>query len=231
MEQQMQDSFEFSRYGKFTASEISKLLKSGRGKDELFGDTAKTYINEKIAECLTGESKPSIKSVATDWGLENERDAVLFFEMITGKSVHHYGVGEYKFFTYKNIGGCSPDGIIESENANIQVKCPFLVANMIPYLLIKGDRQQWLKKNEPDYYAQCQFEMMCCGTNKCYFVVYAGAERMIEHFHRMVVIELLPDEELQKELDMRITAAAKILYEAIQELRTPDIIYSLNQQS
>lgn len=242
--EQTSDNFQESRFGKFTASEVHRLMASGsrpmtdaeleaRPKGErkttvktMFGDGAITYINEKIAECLTGESKPSVGSVATQWGLDNEVDAVMYFEMITGKKVQHFGVNDYKFFPYLTTGGCSPDGIIQAENANVQVKCPYLAANIIPYLLIKGDRQDWLKTNEYEYYVQCQFEMMCCNTEKCYFVVFAGSDRMIEHYHRMVVIELLPDVELQQEIAERVKAASEILFTSIVQLQTPDPIFS-----
>lgn len=243
---QIPDTFGMSRHGLFTASEIAKLLKGGsrpmtedelrtekdkKGKrkkiDTLFGDTAMSYIYDKIAEFVTGESKHAFKSEATDWGLNEETDAIKYFELITGKKVRHFGMAEYKFYPYKTIGGCSPDGMLVDENSCIQVKCPFLSSNHIVYLLAKGDNQQWLKKNKPDYYAQCQFEMMCTEVDKCYFVSYD--RRAIEHYHRMAVIELLPDIELQNELAERVLQAAVILHEAIEELQTPDPIYKMNK--
>lgn len=223
---QTNDNFIDSRFGKFTASEIYRLLVSGKKKEDLFGEGAITYINEKIAEVVTGETKGSAKTVATEWGgIEHETDAMKWFTLITGKAVHHYGANEYKFYPYKTIGGCSPDGKCLDENAIIQAKCPFVSANHIEYLLIKGgqkERQEWLKKNQKQYYAQCQFEIMCVTFDnglpceKCYFITYDP--RAIEPAHRMVIIELTPDEEMQNDIAERIVCAATMVSDAIDQL-------------
>lgn len=219
---EQQDNFKDSRFGLFTASEIHRLLKGSKKKDELFGDGAMTYINEKIAECITGESKPSMRSVATDWGLDNETDAMKWFEGTTGNKIIHHGVANYKFYPYKHCGGCSPDGVVMDLNriaAIIQAKCPYLSANHINYLRVTGDkeaRQQWLKANEPEYYAQCQFEMMCVGVNTCYFITYDP--RTIEAYHRMAVFELSADLELQADINKRLDAATDILTDSLRLL-------------
>jgi len=55
--------------------------------------------------------------------------------------------------------------------------------------------------------------------------VYGDADRMIEHYHRMVVIELLPDIEMQEDINHRISAASFILRECIETLSIPNEIY------
>lgn len=222
-----------ARFGLFTASEIHRLLASGTrpmikeeleeekakgGKrktvDVLFGDGAMTYIYEKVAQCITGESKPQIRSAATDWGLENEADAVLWFEHITGLKGQHFGAKEYKFFNYNSKSGCSPDWLLEGV-AGLQVKCPYVSANHIPYLL-SDKSAKWLKSYAPDYYTQTQFEMMCLKVPKMYFATYDP--RTLEAGHRMVLFVLEKDEELHKELDMRITEASKIVSQILNNL-------------
>ena len=64
------------RFGKFTASEIWKLLVGGKAKNDIFGETAKTYIKEKAVEILTQRRKESFSSRATDWGNEWEYKAI-----------------------------------------------------------------------------------------------------------------------------------------------------------
>ncbi len=145
------NNFMEKRFGKFTASEVHRLMTKSKS-GAMFGDGAMTYIYEKVSECLTGESKPSVSTAATQWGLDNEADAVKFFELVTKKKVQHYGCNEYTFWNYKDTGGCSPDGLLLTEDATLQAKCPFLVSNFIPYLLIEGNRQEWLKKNEKEYF-------------------------------------------------------------------------------
>ena len=43
-----------ARLAKVTSSELHKLFKNGRSKTEYFGETAKSYIQEKVAEIMTG---------------------------------------------------------------------------------------------------------------------------------------------------------------------------------
>lgn len=220
----MQSSFSESRVGMFTASEIYKLLKRGKNKNEYFGDVARGYINEKIAEIITGEPKVNLKSAATEWGLEKETDAVKWFEEITEKKVVHFGMNEYMFFPYNAVSGCSPDGLVQGESANIQVKCPFNSASHIKYLLHGDNAQEWLKKESEEYYAQCQFEMMCCKTRKCYFVSYD--DRAINPEHRMAIIELLPDKEIIDALNERIERASEIVRLSLEELEEKQVKYS-----
>lgn len=217
------DNFLESRLGRFTASEIWKLLKTGKAKDEMFGEMAKTYIDEKIAEAITGQKKAQIGSAATSWGLDKEKDAILWFEHITGKKVKQFGAEEYKFFPYDNNSGCSPDGLLLNENANIQVKCPFNSGNHIQYLLVNDeDASLWLKKNQFEYYAQCQFEMMCCKTEMCYFVSYD--DRVVEPQHRMKIIKLSPDLEMQSDIDLRIKHASDLVRNALDKLYNIQLI-------
>ena len=216
----MESSFSVSRLGQFTASPIYDLLGYGKNK-EPFTQTGYTYINEKIAECITGESKPSVRSISTDWGNEHEKDAVMWFERITGKKVQHFGVENYKYIPYNDYSGCSPDGLVIGEQATIQVKCPYLASNYVPYLI--GERTgEWLKKHEPKYYAQCQFEMMCAKVELCYFTPYHPL--IVDERHRMVIIELRKDAEMWELIDTKITLAAGIVREALAKLSTFDTI-------
>ena len=47
-------AWERARLGKFTASEMHKLMKKGRAKDQYFGEGALTYIKSKVAEIIIG---------------------------------------------------------------------------------------------------------------------------------------------------------------------------------
>lgn len=221
---QQPDKFEDSRFGRFTASEISRLLVSAKD-GSMFGDDAKTYIDEKIAECITGEGKKSPSTKETEWGIEHEPDAIKWFTLITGIEVEHYGVSNYKFFPYGNWGGCSPDGITKGEKRrNVQVKCPYVSANHVKHLLVKGtkeERQQWLKKTQKKYYTQCQKEMMSCGTDGCYYITYDP--RTIEPQHRMAIFELSIDEEMRADIDTRLEAASIIVADSLKHLETLSI--------
>jgi putative phage-type endonuclease len=58
--------------------------------------------------------------------------------------------------------GCTPDGYIDSENAVIEIKCPFN---------LKDDENPQFKaiEDQPHYYAQVQIEMYCTGRDVCHF--------------------------------------------------------------
>lgn len=219
------DNFSEARLGMFTASEMHKLMTSSRDKKKMFGDTAMSYIYDKITETLNLEPAPQINKWELQWGIDNEAAALEWFTKITGKELEIYGATNYKFFDYNQYSGCSPDAIVKGESANVQVKCPANSSNHTKYLFAPQEpteRQQWLKSNYYDYYVQCQFEMMCCKTDKCYFIVYDP--RRDEGKYMMAVFELSKDVELCDEIDIRLTEAQRIKKELLAQLQQiPDI--------
>lgn len=159
------------RLGKFTASEIWKLMEKGRGKDEYFGKGAKTYIRQKAAEILTQEpiNGGRLNIAALEWGSAHEHEAVKRFEKETGLTVEYYGGASPKFFDYTPFSGGSPDGLITGE-AIIEIKCPFNSAEHIEHLLINTSED--LKDYYPEAYWQILFNMICTETSKGYFISY-----------------------------------------------------------
>lgn len=222
-----------SKLGKIGASSIHKILKGGtrpmneaelaaekeaKGKrktvDIIFGEGALTYINEKIAEILTGQSKEEAGSKATEWGIMHEYDAVEFYADQTGEDVTYYGGDNPKVFSFNAFSGASPDGM--GKDYNLECKCPYVSSNHIGYLMAarnKETAQAWLKSEHNDYYAQCQFAMMSCKTQKAVFISYDP--RMIAKENRLAIIELKPDLELQADIKHRLNEAGKIIREAL----------------
>ena len=64
-----------TRKGKFTASEIHKLM-GGSRSGGLLSQTAETYVYEKCAELLTGEIKNTY-APALDWGKEYKDGTII----------------------------------------------------------------------------------------------------------------------------------------------------------
>ena len=153
-----------ARAGKFTGSEIHKLMKSGRTKDKVFGDTAITYIMDKIAEVMTNGLSIKYKhfdSRATDWGNEQEPNAVKCYEDFTGMKVFQTGFAQYSDFF-----GASPDGLV-GDDGLIEAKCPYNTINHVKHLLCQTP------KDLPDeYYWQIQAEMLATGRKWCDFVSF-----------------------------------------------------------
>jgi putative phage-type endonuclease len=153
------------RVGKFTASEIHRLMSEPKKKTETLSEAAKTYVLEKVAERLTGVPCKSVDNLATQWGHENEPLAREAFELITGKKVETVG-----FFPLGEDTGGSPDGTVDSGFSIIEIKCPFNSANHIDHMLIDCD--EMFKADFKEYYWQMQMNMLCTGADKGYFISF-----------------------------------------------------------
>jgi len=103
------------RLGKFTGSEISALMTSGRTKGSTFGDTAKAYIFKKFYERLTGIPHQSVvETFAMRRGTELEPFAIKRLAEEIGE------ISEVGFLS-KGCIGASPDGI--QDERVIEIKC------------------------------------------------------------------------------------------------------------
>ena len=118
MEQKSAEWFK-ARLGKITGSGVAALLTKSRKKDELFGETAKTYITEKVVELLTGQSKDVFENTAMRWGNDHEDEARSLYAFI-----HSADVKEVGFVYLDKYTGCSPDGLVGSDGL-IEIKCPY----------------------------------------------------------------------------------------------------------
>jgi len=196
-----------ARLGRFTSSEIHKLFASGRKKDELFGKGALTYIKTKIAEILTGETK-NPTSMSMDWGLSNEKDAILRYEKETGVKTRTSG-----FYTYNSIYGGSPDAEVNDDGI-LEVKCPFASENHIAISLCNSVEE--LRDFEEAYYTQPQGNMFVTGTQWCDFISYDP--RCKNEKFQIKIIRIYRDEAFMKELEYRLEEASVIMNEYLQNL-------------
>lgn len=148
------------RVGKFTSSVIYKLLTSSRKKDEVFGDTSKSYIYEKAAERLSGVSCDNFDgNDATRWGEEHEDEAAKEFERVTGLKT-----ALASFISSTPYSGGSIDRWVgKDKKAIAEIKCPYNSANFMK--VVDG-------YVDPKYYAQMQHNMLVTKTDKCYYINY-----------------------------------------------------------
>lgn len=224
------EQWEQIRAGRFTSSEIHKIMecgfrqmteselkarpKTGKGsKTTRVPDPTKmsqkglTYINQKVAEVLTGRPKPSSYAYPLVYGKETEPEAVHYFENLTGLITEESG-----FVPWGDHAGGSPDRLI-GENEGLEVKCPFYSENQIEYLLLT-DRHD-LKANYPEYYWQVVSLMLFCDRKRWHFCTFDP--RMIEDKHKLthMVIEWHEVEEdidlLVKSLEGAITEKLKMI--------------------
>ena len=155
------------RKGKFTGSEIWKLMTDSRSKTEQFSETAKTYILEKIAEQNANELyAKQLNTPAIQWGNEYEPLARKWYSKLTNKKVSEIGYVDLEPF--KDHAGGSPDGLIEYQGL-IEIKCPFNSANHIKHILVNA---QDFKSELKEYYWQMQFYLSAMHLEWCDFISF-----------------------------------------------------------
>ena len=104
-----------SRLGKVSASSVSKLI-GAQGKPST---QAQGYINQLIAETITGELPEQYTNSAMERGNELEPDARRLYEFLTDSEVVEVG-----FCLHDTIAaGFSPDGLV-GDDGGLEIKCP-----------------------------------------------------------------------------------------------------------
>lgn len=135
--QQITDTREWHRrrLGKITASQVHKLMTSGRKKDELWGLTSKREIYRLAYErMLTPEGQDryidellSKDFKQTRWGKDNEPFARDLYVVRMGTLVTVPQSAKHPRLEY--FTG-SPDGLV-GEDGIIEIKCPWAGENML----------------------------------------------------------------------------------------------------
>lgn len=202
--------------GKFSGSEISDLLVEGKKKDEYFGVAGHSYIRKKLAEILTGIVVEINGVPAMEYGNSLELDGCTAFEKHVGLKVSYMGKVNPKFFQWSDYSGSSPDGLIEAENAIIEIKCPYNSAEHVRHLFL--DSADDLKIERKDYYAQLMMNLLCTGKKKAYFVSYDP--RISIASLRLKILIVYRDEPFIENLKERISEAEKylkVLYASLNE--------------
>jgi len=128
-----------ARLGKPSASMFSKLI-TQTGKPSASADG---YINELIAERITGQSEPFHVTEWMERGTALEPEAREAYEFISANDVIETGFILDASFEF----GCSPDGLI-GDQGGLEIKCP-APKTMVSYL---RDSQVGVKK----YWQQIQ---------------------------------------------------------------------------
>lgn len=189
------------RLGRFTASEIHKLM-GARG----LGKTGETYIYEKVAEFATGEEAHTPFSAAIAWGIEHELEAKLYYEAATGHKIYACNT------LFNGHMSATPDGIVKNEgvlDCGFEIKCPYNKSNHLKNLQIKNVDD--LAKFRSEYYWQIVAGMWVFELKKWKFCSY---DPRFKEEKRMIVINVhLNDKNL--ELLKERVAMAKNIYDDI----------------
>ena len=196
MEAQRTDGWHDARKGMITASRFGDVLAKGKGTD--FGKTAMSYAYEILAVEITGEEK-GFTNTAMEWGIENEPDARLAYQMKTFDFVQEVG-----FIKYDDMVGGSPDGLI-GEDGGIEIKCPYNSTNHIAVMISK--------ETPTEYVPQVQGSMLITGRKWWDFVSY---DPRFPKDKRLIIIKNKRDEEYIKILKERLEKF-KIFLEEIRQ--------------
>ena len=209
------------RIGSFTGSKIGDLMKSGRKKEQIFGDTAMSYIFKVAAERMLNPGfvnddelfgqyieQQQVYSKAIIWGQEQEDNA----KDLLMKKNPQWELADVSSCKHDNIPhfAASPDAIIYDRKKLMiaEIKCPS-VHTFVRYLVEIKDAES-LKKVQPDYFYQMQAEMACTNAESGIFVAYCPW--LVKPIH---IVPIERDEEAIKAIEERVAKANEIVEQII----------------
>ena len=174
------------RCGCITGSKVADIMKSGRKKDEVFSDTAKSYLFQVAGERMFNPTflnddgifqdyldLTSVSTKAMQFGSDQEDAAKSLFMQMNFPEGEITELSSCKHDTIPYFAA-SPDGAIYGRDGGdikiIEVKCPNINTYMKYRTLIHDAAS--LKETEPKYYWQMMAEMSCTGAKGGIFIVY-----------------------------------------------------------
>lgn len=208
------DQWYLERWGKFTSSEIYKLLGNDK-KGNPFGDTAINYIEQKAVERTTHlAERPELEEVKSLlWGKVYEYPAyAAYVDTTKNYTMKYLGTETPLFLEYEPLAndcGGSPDVInITASNSidvGAEIKCS---KNPIHHFRRLVWKDQWdILQHYPLVYAQMQHLLMITGAIEWHFISYD--DRQLLKKNKIKIIEVKPDKKFQDNLDLRIRMAIK----------------------
>lgn len=197
--EQRSEEWYSKRLGKFTASEIYKLM----GIKEL-GETGKSYAIEKAIEELFGLIDENYISFDMQRGIDLEPLAFNKFKEI--KELDFINVENCSFIELSENSGASPDGLV-GDDGILEIKCP--KADTFFKLVSDG-------KIDKKYYYQMQMQMLATNRSKAYFFNYLVHDGL-EFWHEIVVDR---DDKTCDLICSRIAEASEIKKEYINKINT-----------
>lgn len=205
-DQQRTDAWQHDRLGKFSASQIYRLMTEPKIKADKeagnLSDGAMTYVLECVAESLTGQrAKDEFTSKFTDWGVQHEPIAKAIYEQVFKCKVTDTG-----HIAYDKHSGGSPDGLV-GEDGLIEIKCPYTITSHL-------EHSQKELKDKPEYFWQCLMYLLITGRKWIDFIsyhpAYPGKLQIVRK--RLIASELQSElERLKSKLTKAIEIKTQIL--------------------
>jgi putative phage-type endonuclease len=154
--EQGSDEWLHIRLGKVTASCVADVLaKTKSGVSASRGN----YLIKLALQRTTGQIEDGFTSDAMQWGIDNEAQARVAYEIKSGNFVDQVGFVEHPSIAWF---GCSPDGLV-NDNGLVEIKCPNSATHW-----------SYIKDDAPPnkYYIQMQAQMACTNREWCDFVSF-----------------------------------------------------------
>ena len=144
------------RLGKVTASGVADVLaKTKTGVSASRGN----YLIKLAIQRVTGVVEESYTNDAMQWGIDNEAQARVAYEVASGNFVDQIAFVDHPTIAWF---GASPDGLVNDDGL-VEIKCPNSATH---WSYIKDD-------GPPNkYYIQMQAQMACTGRSWCDFVSF-----------------------------------------------------------
>lgn len=139
------------RCGKATASRAFDIVARKKGKKGEIGDylaKRQNYLEEKVAERITGKNRDRKKIASLDHRLDLEPDARAYYEFERDVQIQLVGFVDHPRIP---MAGCSPDGLV-GEEGGIEIKCCDAEGH------IEIVSEEYIK---PEYWYQIHFNMAC----------------------------------------------------------------------
>ena len=177
------------RLGRITGSQFvkCKIAKSGKNKGGLT-DGAKTYMDELLAELLTGKSQDDIRAKALQWGIDHEPLAIADYEKKERVKINK---SIFRLMPGTKLIGCTADGFVSNDGV-VEVKCPYYTKNHVRTIVTK--------QVPAKYKDQVNGHLLCTGRQWCDFVSYDPRCKV----RKIVVIRVWRDEDVLQELKERL---------------------------
>lgn len=226
------DAWDNIRISRFTSSEWFRLMdhgwrqmnekelaarpKKGKGSQttrmpdyNVLNKAADGYIDEKVAETLTGQAKPQSYAYPLVFGKEQEPFGVELFEERTKLICNEVG-----FQTFTDHAGGSPDRLV-GESEGLEIKSPYNSANQLDYLRLFHVND--IKDNYPQFYWQCVSLLLFTGRERWHFCTFDS--RFKDPKHRLTHL-IFEREKLTEEFSLIIRALENAVETKLKRIAT-----------
>ena len=186
-----------ARLGKVTASAVADVLaKTKTGVSASRGN----YLIKLAIQRVTGQIEESYTNDAMQWGIDNEDQARVAYEVASGNFVDQVGFVDHEIIDWF---GCSPDGLVDNDGL-VEIKCPNSATHW-----------EYFKSKEvpKKYFIQMQAQMSCTGRKWCDFVSFDP--RMPER-SQLLIIRVPRDNTF---IDLMETEVMEFLMEVFDEVQ------------